>query len=197
MNRELRLPFMCGCRAPVVVSVLALLLATSSAKAACGIPEEASEITTKVPFVAQSADEGSTQSTERHHDHGGSILGLWHAVYVNADGSPAFESFKFWHPDGTEWESASVSPLDGNVCVGVWRETNAGKIRLHHVAWSYTNGMLSGSLTIDEINTVAPDGGTYSGTHTATFYDLSGNVIQIVKGTQTAKRITVDSTGAP
>ena len=60
------------------------------------------------------------------------------------------------------------------------------------------NGDFSvGVDTIDEINTVAPDGRTYKGTFTATFYDLNGNVLQQQKGTQTAKRITVNTTGAP
>jgi len=185
------------CRAPVMVSLLALLFTTSSAKAACGTAEQASQITAVVPFAAQSGDEDSTQSTDRHHDHDGSILGLWHVTYVLSDGTPLFQSFKFWHPDGTEWESASASPLDGNVCVGVWKETKAGTIRLHHLAWSFANGILTGTLTIDEINTVAPDGRTYKGTFTATHYDLNGNVLRQQKGTQTAKRITVNTTGAP
>lgn len=185
------------CRAPVMVSLLALLFAISNAKAACGIPEQASEITARVPFVAQSADEDSTQNTERHHDHDDSILGLWHVAYVFADGTPAFQSFKFWHPDGTEWESANGSPVVGNVCLGVWRETKAGTIRLHHVAWTFANGILTGTLTIDEIDTVAPGGTTYTGTFTITYYDLNGNCLQQFKGTQTAKRISVDSTGAP
>ena len=185
-------------RAPIMMFVLALPFATSSAKAACWIPSRASKIVAVVPFVAQSPNESSGQDTERDHDydHGGSILGLWDATYVNTDGS-GFQSFKFWHPDGTEWESSNVSPLDGNVCVGVWKETQAGTIRLHHVGWSFTNGILTGSLTIDEINTVAPDGRTYKGTFTATHYDVNGNFLQQQKGTQTAKRITVDSTGAP
>src|SRR4051794_9478864 len=38
------------CRAPVVVSVLALLLATSSAKAGCWTPSGASKIVAVVPF---------------------------------------------------------------------------------------------------------------------------------------------------
>jgi hypothetical protein len=188
------------CRAPVMVSLLALLLATSSAKAACGVPEQASEITTKVPFVAQSADEGSTQHRERHHDHDDSILGLWHVAYVNSDGSPFYQSFKFWHADRTEWESASGSPLAGNVCLGVWRETETGTIRLHHVGWTFDSdnkGALTGTLTLDEINTVAPGGETYTGTFVLINYDLSGNVVRQFQGTLTAKRITVDSTGAP
>src|ERR1700759_1232909 len=94
------------CRAPVTVPIVALLLATSSAKAACGSPDQPSGVTAVVPFVAQSADEDSTQSAERHHGHDGSILGLWHVAYVFSDGTPAFQSFKLWHSDGTEWESA-------------------------------------------------------------------------------------------
>lgn len=184
-------------RAPVTVSILALLFATSSAKAGCGSPDHASGVTAVVPFVAQSADGDSTQSTERHHGDDDSILGLWHVAYVFSDGTPAFQSFKFWHPDGTEWESANISPFLGNVCLGVWRETKAGNIRLHHVAWIFANGILTGTATIDEIDTVAPAGTTYTGTFTTTYYDLNGSIVQQFKGTQTARRITVDSTGAP
>src|SRR5205823_3559049 len=142
------------------------------------IPQRASKIVAIVPFVAQSPDEGSGDARDRDHHRGGSILGLWHATYVNSDGTPAFESFKFWHPDGTEWESANGSPLDGNVCLGVWKETRAGTIRLHHVAWTFANGILTGTLTIDELNTVAPNSRTYTGTHTVTYYDLNGNLLQ-------------------
>src|SRR3954447_8897832 len=76
------------CRAPVAVSVLALLFATSGAKAACWSPQRASKIAAIVPFAAQSLGESSAQGTERDHDddHGGSILGLWHVAYVNSDG---------------------------------------------------------------------------------------------------------------
>lgn len=183
--------------APIAIFAVGLLSGAGNAKAACGSPEQGSGVTAVLPFVAQSGDEDSTPSTERHHDHDGSILGLWHVTYVLSDGTPDFQSFKFWHPDGTEWESASVSPLDGNVCVGVWKETKAGTIRLHHLAWSFANGILTGSITIDEINTVARDGRTYKGKFTATFYDLNGNVLQQQKGTQIAKRITVNTTGAP
>jgi hypothetical protein len=184
-------------RASVMAPVLALLLGASSAKADCGFPQLASKVVALLPVVAQSSDEGLQQGRDRDPDHSGSILGLWHVAYVDSDGTPMFDSFKFWHPDGTEWESASVSPLDGNVCLGVWKQTRIGTIRLHHVGWSFANGVLIGSLTIDEINTVAPNGRTYTGTHTFTFYDLNGNVIRQVKGTHTAKRITVHSTGAP
>jgi hypothetical protein len=57
--------------------------------------------------------------------------------------------------------------------------------------------VLTGSVTIDEVNTVASDGQTYTGTHTFSFYDPDGNMMQQVTGIQTAKRITVNSTGAP
>jgi len=188
-------PLLRGFRAPLVLSAVALIFAASSAKAACGFPQRASKTVALLPVAAQLSEDGFGQDRDR--DHNGSILGLWHVKYVSSDGSPMFDSFKFWHPDGTEWESASVSPLDGNVCVGVWRETRRGTIRLHHVAWNFVGGVLTGSLTIDEINTVAPDGRTYTGTNTFTIYDLNGNLLQQTTGTQTAKRITVNSTGAP
>jgi hypothetical protein len=183
---------------PVAVLVVGLLSTGGNAKASCGDPAQSSGVGTPTLNLEQSGEKAaslssseSTQSTDRHSD--GSILGLWHVAYVLFDGKPFYQSFKFWHPDGTEWESASVSPLSGNVCLGVWRETKPGNIRLHHVGWSFSGGMLTGTLTLDESNTVAPNGRTYTGTFVFTNYDVNGTFLQQVKGTLTARRISVDS----
>src|SRR3569833_1181450 len=184
-------------RDPIVLSFLALLFATSSAKAACGSPYQPSGVTAPVLFVGQSADEDSAQSTERQHGHDNSILGLWHVAYTLSDGTIAFQSFKLWHSDGTEWESANLSPFLGNVCIGVWKETKGGNVRLHHVAWIFASGVLTGTATMDEINTVASAGTTYTGTFTLMYYDLNGNKFQHLKGTQTAKHNTDKTTKTP
>jgi len=47
-------------------------------------------------------------------------------------------------------------------------------------------------FTIDEIDTVAQNNKTYSGTFDFKVFDLSGNLPQEVKGTTASTRITVD-----
>jgi hypothetical protein len=54
------------------------------------------------------------------------------------------------------------------------------------------DGTLQASFTIDEIDTVAQNNKVYSGTFDFKIFDLSGNLLQKVKGTTGATRITVD-----
>jgi hypothetical protein len=54
------------------------------------------------------------------------------------------------------------------------------------------DGTLQASFTIDEIDTVAQNNKTYSGTFDFKVFDLSGNLLQEVKGATEATRITVD-----
>jgi len=147
--------------------------------------------------VGQAAHDSFGQSTDRHQDrdHDNSIVGLWHVAYNLADGTPLYQSFKFWHSDGTEWESANASPLLGNICIGVWKKTDARGVRLHHVGWDYENAVLIGTITLDELNVLANDGQTYKGTFAYTTYDLDGHLKQQIKGTLAATRINVDDTG--
>src|SRR4051812_29038793 len=121
------IPLFRGFRASIALSLLALLFSTSSAKAACGFPQPTSNRVALLPVVAHLSDDHF--GDDRDRDHNGSIVGLWHVKYVNSDESALFDSFKFWHADGTEWENANLSPIVGNVCVGVWRETRRGTVR--------------------------------------------------------------------
>lgn len=111
-----------------------------------------------------------------------SIVGLWHLFYTaktNNGFAPAgvviptpfvfLESFKTWHADGTEFENAFMPPETGNICFGVWQDEGHGKVHLHHVGLMFQPGgappeFVTNIFTVDEDNTVAPDGKTYSGT---------------------------------
>lgn len=177
----------------VSACAIGLLCAAWTAKAACGDPEQAAGITSVLPAMPQSGNgaSGSAYANEREHRH--SIVGLWHVTFVKSDGSPFYQSFDLWHSDRTEFESANVSPLNGNVCVGVWRETKGGSVQLHHVGWHFDSGILVATFTLDETNTVASDGKTYKGTFLYQRYDLAGNPLLQVAGTLTATRITVET----
>ena len=118
-------------------------------------------------------------------------MGLWYVNYTSG-GEPLYESFDQWHSDGTELENPNLAPATGPLCVGVWKQVGTRTFRLHHVGWNFDiNGNSLGSFTLDETNTVSRNGLTYKGTFDLKFYDVDGNLVDEVTGTQTATRITV------
>lgn len=145
------------------------------------------------------------------------IVGLWNVNYTATyddnfplpPGPPAtppfpfLESYKTWHADGTEFENAFLPPSGGNVCFGVWKELAHGTVKLHHIGLMFNPDATSpvdavaNVFTVDEIDTVAPNGKTYTGTFDFKIFDATdvfgtGTPIAEVKGTIAATRITVD-----
>ena len=134
---------------------------------------------------------------------------MWHVIYTGTTddnfppGGPYpptpfqfLESFKTWHADGTEFESAFLPPTGGNICYGVWKEADNRTVKLHHVGLMFnSDGSLSSIFTVDETDKVASDGKTYKRFFRfQTSYDAVGKGLPIseVKGTLAATRITVD-----
>ena len=112
---------------------------------------------------------------------------------------PFLESFKTWHGDGTEFENAFLPPAGGNVCFGVWKELGDHRVKLHHIGLTFNpDGSLSSIFTVDETDTVSPNGKTYTGMFDFKLWPPSydavgkGTPIAEVKGTTAATRITVD-----
>jgi len=171
-------------RVAVLATVVgaALLVSGSGAKAGCGEPFKAKHPV--LSWIHEGQGESNGPAT---------IVGLWHLKYTAADGSAFNETFKMWHADGTEWENALLPPSGQNFCYGVWKEISHLTVKLHHLGFMYSpDGTLQASFTIDEIDTVAQNNKTYSGTFDFKVFDLSGNLLQEVKGTAAATRITVD-----
>ena len=138
-----------------------------------------------------------------------SIVGLWHLNYTaeTESGAPIFppvpflfaETFKMWHADGTEFENAVKPPTGNNICYGVWRDLGNGSVKLHHIGLMFDSmGNLSNIFTVDEKNTVARNGKTYSGTFDFKLWPPSfeavgvGTPIAEATGSTSATRITVD-----
>lgn len=147
------------------------------------------------PFKGQSSPVATWMSHQESSESNGrpTIVGLWHLQYTAADGSPFLESFKTWHADGTEFENAFLPPTGGNVCFGVWKEVGHLTVKLHHVGLMFNpDGTIKATFTVDEVDTVAADNKTYSGTFDFKVFDPSGNQVIEVKGTTAGKRITVD-----
>lgn len=161
-----------------------LLLGASGAKAGCG-----------EPFNAKA---GPVFPAMNHHDDDeesgpATIVGLWHVHYTASDGSPFLESFKTWHADRTEFENAFLPPVGGNVCFGVWKDAGHLTVKLHHVGLMFNpDGSIKATFTVDEVDTVAANNKTYSGTFDFKVFDPNGNQVVEVKGTTAGTRITVD-----
>jgi hypothetical protein len=198
---------------------LGLLFTASGAKAGCAPLPYKTGTTSSMRFLSPHGDDqqGGEES------NGPSIVGLWHLIYTgNTDnnfppGGPYpptpfqfLESFKTWHADGTEFENAFLPPAGGNICFGVWKDFGHGKVKLHHIGLMFGGPGatppedVSNIFTVDETDTVAPDGETYSGffdfklyvpsdcANSASGYVCTGTPIAEVTGTTYGVRIGVD-----
>jgi hypothetical protein len=187
--------------ASVTLAAMGMLFAATSGRAGCGDQTaRKGGVAARAPFLAQlgggieqsnaEAIQGPESGTDAR-DNKDSIVGLWHVIYTS-DGQTLYESFDQWHSDGTELENPNLPPATGPLCVGVWKQVAVRTFRLHHVGWNFDiNGNSLGTFTLDETNTVDPHGRTYQGNFDLKFYDVNGNLIQEVTGTQAATRITV------
>jgi hypothetical protein len=174
-------------RAAFAVLTMSGMLFIAVDSKACALPTPGkSPVAAKIPFQEVSSD---GQNGDEH-----TIVGLWHTVYTTSDNQPFIESLKVWHRDGTEFENAYLPPAGGNVCMGVWRETEAGTVKLHHVGLMFdpTTGKLAGTFTNDETDTLGVRGIHYKGTFTFRQYDTTGKLEVTITGTILATRITVD-----
>ncbi len=184
-----RLSFSSGVFGMLAAAVL--MFGATNANAACGIFNPiGSHNSIRLPALSQ-AELGSAFPFAENS----SVVGLWHVLYTGPDGSTFNDTFDTWHSDGTEFESAFLPPLAGNVCVGVWRQTGLRSVSLHHVGWMFDPAnpgkTASNSFTLDEKVTVSPNGQSYTGSFTFKIWNLDGTYTGTeVTGTIAAIRIT-------
>lgn len=120
------------------------------------------------------------------------MVGLWKVVYVSG-GQIVDQAFDAWHGDGTETLVDTPPPSTGNVCLGVWAQTNGLTFKLNHPSWTFdNNGNLNGTAVIKETVTLDANGMNFSGTFTVDVFDLGGKVLAHLAGTVTGQRVTVD-----
>jgi hypothetical protein len=172
----------CAFRLAAVLTLLTAGLFTGVSSAnACAEPGKATA-SPAMPWL-EHQDESDWQP---------SIVGLWHVVYTQNDGSPFNQTFKMWHSDGIEFENALLPPSGGDICYGVWKQTGHQSVKLHHigVAWDATTGKIAFTFTVDETDTVSEDGKSYTGNFEFNQFDPSGNPMGTIKGTTSAKRVT-------
>jgi hypothetical protein len=174
-----------------MMAALVVLLTAASSYADCGPMAGMKFPIVKLPLVATAnlAAVGGMPNSESRD----SIVGLWHTMYTAGD-SPFAETFKQWHSDGTEFENVNHNPAIGAVCVGVWKQVGARMVHLHHLGFLFnSDGTSAGTFVVEETDTLAARGMTYTGTFTFTTYDVNGNPTGTdIKGTVASTRITVN-----
>lgn len=175
-----------------LVAALAVMCTATSANASCGPTTGMKPAVIRMPILATAGlgqEEEETPGANAPH----SIVGLWHTMYT-AGGSPFAETLKEWHSDGTEFENVNHNPAIGSICVGVWKQVSVRAVRLHHLGFLFTpDGTPDGTFTMDETDTLAFNGMSYSGTFTFRVYDVNGVFTGTeVTGTIAATRITVN-----
>ena len=106
-----------------------------------------------------------------------SIVGTWHVQVFFDPGHTQllFESYKQWHSDGLEFESANIAP--GVLCVGTWKQMGHNRAQLYHVGWTYGSPAGTYRFVWTETETVSHDGNSYDGTGQITYYDENGNQV--------------------
>jgi hypothetical protein len=135
-----------------------------------------------------------TAQTQNNSSDNGSIVGLWHvSLYLDPGHTQLlFESFKQWHSDGLEFESANAFP--GAHCVGTWKQAPHHKVSLFHVGWT-PNGAPGFPTAVrfaeTESNALSQDGSSYDGSAMQTFYDQNGNALGTIPLYIHATRLTV------
>jgi len=201
----------------IALVTLGLLFTAAGAKAGGCVASYKAGAAPSIPFVSPQEDASANhQEGAEWRNKPATIVGMWHLIYTATDstsgpipvpvippGPPSsfqfLESFKIWHEDGTEFENAFLPPTGGNICFGVWEESGHGNVKLHHIGLMFApDGSISFIFTVDEKDTVAPNGKTYSGTFDfklwpPVFSEVdTGKPLQEVKGTTAGTRITVD-----
>lgn len=135
---------------------------------------------------------GAAQAAAR-----GAIVGLWNTQFLLDDEQTVYDhAFQQFHGDGTELMlSNGLPPALGNVCIGVWERTGAGRVKLRHVAWNWNeDGSLAGTFVLVLQLQLDARGHAFEGRWEADNFDLDGNVIPELhfEGIARGTRITVD-----
>src|ERR1051326_3604914 len=165
--------------------VLAALCATFSAGAlACtnssGTPsasQKAALARMQMSFARLKAMSSARPSAEADPAQPPSIVGMWMTTIADPDGNVIDAGFDVWHSDGTQALNDNPIPASGNVCFGVWKQTDKLTYELKHPTWIYddTNTNLIGLAYLRETVTLDAGGDTFKGTFSGDGFDLDGN----------------------
>jgi hypothetical protein len=140
-------------------------------------------------------------------DHGPSLVGLWHVLFIAErntaaglppDGTQVDSALTEVHTDGTELTLDSRPPATGDVCLGVWKEVGERHYRINHFGIGFDpatnpNAPL-GYAHIPQDIILSRDGKTFTGRFVIDQYDATGNLLVEIKGDLVGTRVTLSTT---
>ena len=176
---------------PAILGVCAFLV--SAAHADCGKPNsrQAVSVLSSARALTPNSELEEVRAPQMEEDSDRpSIAGLW--LTTSTIEGQQLQSFESFTNEGLEFLNDSGSPIEGNVCFGIYQTGPRGVITVNHPSWNYDGGgNLIGTVVIKEQITVDAGGKTFHGNITVDIYDLSGARQAHLAGTYTGKRITV------
>jgi hypothetical protein len=137
----------------------------------------------KLRVLPEQPAEGQAAQAKPKDANPASIVGLWDVKFFDSTGALEGEIYDMWHADGTEIEVDASNPINGNVCNGVYTQTNTFTYKLTHPSWNFDDsGNFIGMVLIKETINLDPRGDKYTGTETVDIYDLTGKLVQHIEG---------------
>lgn len=146
--------------------------------------------------------QGQGDSFVNVSDYVDPLVGMWQVKFLSKgndgipDGTVLDNAFVVLHSDGTEIMNSSRDPETQSFCLGVWAKDAPRQYRVNHftISWDGVHHDAPfGPGHIQEWIQLNSSGVTFGGTFSIVQYDQSGNVAQSVKGTLSARRITVNT----
>jgi hypothetical protein len=138
-------------KAPAMVTLTGLILATAQCMAGCGMGGIGTA--GAKPMIYRSDGSGGLFKVSFLQPYYTSpITGLWKFVFTakgdtgpnapsNAlpipDGALVDAGFVTWHDDGTELMNSGRAPASGSFCMGVWKQVGPRTYKLNHWALSW------------------------------------------------------------
>jgi len=150
-----------------------------------------------LPLARTAIPGNSDDKAENFRDRNPEIVGMWIVTFYVGNTTEVYDlGIQQFYGDGTEMtNSSSFSPLEGNICFGVWQAAGARTFKLRHIGWTFdTNGKFSGTARLSVTLTVSPQGDTYAGSYMADAIDPSGNIVagSQAKGPVRGRRFKAD-----
>jgi hypothetical protein len=121
-----------------------------------------------------------------------SMVGMWMTTFTDSTGEVVDAGYDIWHSDGTQILNDITPPVAGNVCIGIWQQTDKYTYVLNHPSWAFdpdTNMNLVGTAYILETVTLDPGGDSFTGKFSFEGYDLDGNHVFHQEGVLTGERV--------
>ena len=183
-----------GKSAFALVFLFTLTLLAAESFAQCGNSFPTAKLKPQAWSGNVSAGSLLTISDRDDHDNDAEgIVGMWSFSFI-VDGHTVDHGFAQWHSDGTEITNSNRKPSTGSFCLGVWKKAGPRHYVLNHFALGFDDGEHLGYNNIREDVIVSPDGQSFSGSVSFSFYDADGNPAGMVTGEVTGKRVTIHTT---